>query len=400
VNRSRDQRAGMIDDRGTFISAAKDELRGKNADQFSDKRVSEIAINAMKTNVGITQTFDKLETIGGVPLAPSMVSVEPIDIPGGHRWLVVIGSDLADVDRLVEPIFRDALTWAIVLMVAVTAILASTATQMIRSRLRLERAQMELINKEMEQARQIQLNWLPEQPCEIKGIDIAAVNTPASHVSGDFYNWFELPDGRVAIIIGDVTGHGMSAAFLMATTQLLVRTNLPRLCDPGFCMEEVNRQLCTQVFNGQFVTMLIAIIDLENRHIDIASGGHPPPFVSEDGEIRALPIDPALVLGVEETTEYPTQRLPLSASASLLLYTDGVPDAISPSGDRFSAEKLKSSLDGRFTSARQMLDMVMRSINNFRTGVDLSDDLTLVAVQLKPTSVPKAPMVAASELAD
>ena len=63
---------------------------------------------------------------------------------------------------------------------------------------------------------------------------------------------------------------------LMATTQLLVRTNLPRVCDPGFCLEEVNRQLCTQVFNGQFVTMLIAVIDLENRQIDIASGGHPP----------------------------------------------------------------------------------------------------------------------------
>ena len=281
VNRSPDERAGLVDDRGTFISAARDEIRGKNAADFSDKRVAEMGLNALKTNSGNTQTFDKSGMIDGVVIHPSMISVEPVDIPGGRRWLVVIASDLSDVDNLVRPIFRDALAWSAVLVVAVVAILASTAIQMIRSRMRLEREQMALINKELEQARLIQMNWLPDQPCTIKGIDIAAVNTPASHVSGDFYNWFTLPDGRVAITIGDVTGHGMSAAFLMATTQLLVRTNLPRFCDPGFCLEEVNRQLCTQVFSGQFVTMQILLIDFENRQIDIASAGHPPPLMCD-----------------------------------------------------------------------------------------------------------------------
>src|SRR5207302_9547645 len=131
--------------------------------------------------------------------------------------------------------------------------------------------------------------------------------------SRGLYNSCELPDRRIAITIGDVTGHGMSAAFLMATTQLLVRTNLPRLGDPGYCLEEVNRQLCTQVFNGQFVTMQILLIDLENRQIDIASAGHPPPLWRDNGSIRPLPVEPQLVLGVDETTEYPTQRFPLQS---------------------------------------------------------------------------------------
>jgi len=273
-------------------------------------------------------------------------------------------------------------------MIAVVAILTSTAVQMIRSRLRLERAQMEMINKEMEQARQIQLNWLPDQPCTLKGIDIAAINTPASHVSGDFYNWFTLPDGRIAVIIGDVTGHGMSAAFLMATTQLLVRTNLPRFCDPGFCLEEVNRQLCTQVFHGQFVTMEILIIDLENMHVDIASAGHPAPLLCNGKATAPLALDPQLVMGVEETTEYATQRFPLTPGAGLVLFTDGVCDAIAPSCQRFSEAGLCEALRGKFASAELMLKTALQKLEAFRTGRDLSDDLTMVALHFQPVPAP------------
>src|SRR6201999_795865 len=131
---------------------------------------------------------------------------------------------------------------------------------------------------ELAEARQIQLAWLPEPTgSDCDSLDVAAVNLPASHISGDFYNWFALPDGRTAIVIGDVTGHGMAAAFLMATTQLLVRGVMTRVGDPGACLEEVNRQLCTQVFNGQFVTMVLMVIDSEQQYIDIANAGHPAP---------------------------------------------------------------------------------------------------------------------------
>jgi sigma-B regulation protein RsbU (phosphoserine phosphatase) len=175
---------------------------------------------------------------------------------------------------------------------------------------------MDILNRELTQARQIQLQWLPDQPCSFQQIDLAAVNMPASHVSGDFYNWFELPDGRIVVMVGDVTGHGMAAAFLMATTQLLVRTTMPGLCNPGLCLEEVNRQLCIQVFNGQFVTMLVMVMDPENGEIALASAGHPPPFVWENDVITELAIDPQLVLGVDPETKYETQRFPLGVPVS------------------------------------------------------------------------------------
>jgi sigma-B regulation protein RsbU (phosphoserine phosphatase) len=136
-----------------------------------------------------------------------------------------------------------------------------------------------MLNRELAQAREIQLAWLPDNDDDPPNIDLFAVNAPASHISGDFYNWFQLPDGRTVVVIGDVTGHGMAAAFLMATTQLLVRTTMPRVLDPARCLEEINRQLCVQVFNGQFFTMLIAVLDVRNGTVDVATAWHPRPLV-------------------------------------------------------------------------------------------------------------------------
>ena len=137
---------------------------------------------------------------------------------------MLVSSPLADVDSVVGSLFHRIVLWAVFVVVAMTGILVSTAVQMIRGRVKMERIRHEVLTRELERARQIQQAWLPRTAPACRWLDIAAVNYPAQHISGDFYNWFDLPDGRTAVVIGDVTGHGMSAAFLMATTQLLVRT--------------------------------------------------------------------------------------------------------------------------------------------------------------------------------
>jgi serine phosphatase RsbU (regulator of sigma subunit) len=235
---------------------------------------------------------------------------------------------------------------------------------------------------------------LPEKHCKLRAIDVAATNEPASHISGDFYNWFELPDGRAVVTIGDVTGHGIAAAFLMSTTQLMVRTIMMRVADPGRCMEEVNHHLCVQVFNGQFVTMLIMVIDLERNEVLTASAGHAGPLVGDGEAFEPLPVQAQLVLGVEESMTYPTERFPLSSSSSLLLYTDGVIDVQNPTGERFSEQRLQRSLYGRFDNAEDLLDAAADAVNDFRAGAELSDDLTFVALQLQGAPVPKEPVAA------
>jgi len=225
---------------------------------------------------------------------------------------------------------------------------------------------------------------------------VAAANTPASHISGDFYNWFEGADGRHVFVIGDVTGHGMAAAFLMATTQLMVRNVMARVSDPGAAMELVNRQLCSQVFHGQFVTMLILAMDLKKNQLEAASAGHPPPVICTpaDGKnaakLRRMELEAQLVLGVEKQIRYPTQKFALQPGSTLLLYTDGVLDAHAPSGDHFGTERLIAAINGHCRSAQETIDSVSDAVRQFRGTVELEDDLTLLAIQMQNSRVQTA----------
>jgi sigma-B regulation protein RsbU (phosphoserine phosphatase) len=316
-----------------------------------------------------------------------MITVEPVEVLG-RIWFVTVASDFTEVESVIKPVFKDVIVWAAGLAGLVTLILFSTTYQLIRSRARLERMKHEVIEKEIEDARAIQLHWLPKGKCGCSGIDIAALNLPATHISGDFYDWFELDDGRIVVTIGDVTGHGMAAAFLMATTQLLVRTVMHRVGDPGACLEEVNRQLSSQTFNGQFVTMLILVIDPSQCTLEVATAGHHPPLMGTGDAFAPLEVDPRLVLGVEPDEEFPTQRFELIAGSSLLLFTDGASDVQAPSGERFSNEGLAAALYGRYESADAILQAVRTAVDDFRRGRDLADDLTLVSIQLEPAPVP------------
>ena len=307
-------------------------------------------------------------------------------------WLVGV----LDHDSVVKPLeetTQTATLWAGAVVVAMSTILVSSAVQLIRGRNRLERLRTEMIDKELDDARRIQLMWLPDDEVhetETRQIDIAAENVPASRISGDFYNYFDLPDGRCALVIGDVTGHGMAAAFLMATTQLLIKTTLQRVIDPGKTLEEVNNLLCTQAFGGQFVTIQLIVVDPRTETLKIASAGHPPPLTCEPGGVwRPLDVDAQLVLGVMEGSEYPTQTLPLPRCNAMLLYTDGLIEAKNRADERFSEEQLCDWLGRRVgsevESAKQLAEETLGIVHDFSGGTVLEDDLTLLAVHLVPT---------------
>jgi serine phosphatase RsbU (regulator of sigma subunit) len=357
-------------------------LVGVNALTAEDPHVRRLAERARKSNQVETVAIEQPYTFGKVPRNPRMMTMVPVTIMGGQRWFLMVSSRLSEVDAVVNRLFGRALIWAIFVVIAMTGILVSTSVSMIRGRARLERARHEVLKREIDQAREIQKAWLPSEKIRMAMIDIAAVNRPANHISGDFYNWFELPDGRLVVTIGDVTGHGMSAAFLMATTQLLVRSTMMRVGDPGMCMEEVNRQLCTQIFVGQFVTMLIVVLDLARGEMQVATAGHYPPLLGNGKSFKSMPVDPQLVLGVDADEAYPTQEFQIPAGASLLLFTDGVLDVEGPQGKRFGRDRLVSSVDGSFENAQMLVDSLLAGVDRFRGGKELPDDLTFVAIQL------------------
>ena len=379
--------AWLFDESLTIMAASRPVLVGGNLNQLDDPQVKATLAAYQSDGFRGSRVMPAAFRIGPETFDPAVTSAEPIEIVPGKRWFVLISSPLAEVDQVVSALFDKVFWWAAFVTVAITAILVSTAGQMIRSRMRLESLRREVLERDLQQARQIQLAWLPQEGLCRPRIDIAAVNQPASHISGDFYNWFDLPDGRTAVVIGDVTGHGMSAAFLMATSQLLVRNTLSCIPDPGRCLEEVNRQLCVQVFNGQFVTMQILVFDLETGQVELATGGHPPPLVAENGDgLRPLPVEPQLMLGVEPDTTYPTERYDLPSGAHLLLYTDGVTDLQDPDGARLHGEGLLERAQGHHGTARDLLNTVLTGLSRFRGSRELGDDLTIVAIRLERQS--------------
>lgn len=386
VARTEDTAAFVLDESRTIIASSRPNLIGRRigsapstaASSMVDAALAPLAAASDETTILMSRPF----TVGAASFPPSMVTAQPFAVLD-RQWTVMITSPESDIDNVVRRIFGRAVLWAVFLALSMTAVLVSTAVQLIRNRARLERERHELLEKELRQAREIQLAWLPQARQAGAALDIATANHPASRISGDFYNWFELPDGRMAVVIGDVTGHGMAAAFLMATTQLLVRNTLPQALDPGRCLEEINRQLCTQVFNGQFVTLQVLVLDPRGDRVEIATAGHPPPLVGNGERFQPIPLEPNLVLGVERDSTYATETFDLSPRSTILLYTDGVLDAESAAGHRFGSDRLDDALAHPFDSAQAVIDAVLVGVDAFTRGHPLRDDLTLVAIQVQ-----------------
>jgi serine phosphatase RsbU (regulator of sigma subunit) len=377
----------LIDSGMRVITSTNSKLAGMNLDQFQNADLLDMIHTYQQHPKITTRAFTEPLVIGDVNLEPRMITLAPVNIAQEH-WMLFLAQPMSNIDASITPLFTRTLYWAAFLAASITAVLVSTSLQLIRAQSRLDRERRRSMEREILQARRIQQQWLPEMSSAPEGLDVAAINQPANQISGDFYNWFALPDGRSAIVIGDVTGHGMTAAFLMATTQLLVRNILYSTPDPGRAMEEVNRQLSSQMFRGQFVTMLIIAVDLEKKEIEVASAGHPAPLVLQNGKVYPLDSQAQLVLGIERDVQYPTQRFSLPEASGLLLYTDGVIDAIGSGDERFGLRRVVHSLNSPLPSAREMIGAVTAAVKQFRGPVDLHDDLTLVAIQWKKTATP------------
>ncbi|MGN6726219.1 MAG: PP2C family protein-serine/threonine phosphatase [Tepidisphaeraceae bacterium] len=325
----------------------------------------------------------------------SLIAQQSFEPVPSVRWHVIaLRTELREAIRVkLRPLFWQLLTQASLTVVAMVIVLVSTTTHLLEGRRRIERLRTEMLNRDLQKARRIQLNWLPAPYFRGDHLSIAAENRPAAHISGDFYNWFDLPAGeedstrKTVVVIGDVSGHGMPAAFLMATTQLMVRNTMPGLRDPGLCLAEVNRQLCSLVYNGQFVTMLILVIDHDNATIHVASAGHHPPLLKRNGVIESLPIDPQLVLGVDESVEFQTHRMRAMPNDVLLLYTDGAIEASNEEAEQFGPDRLREAFGACDNEPAEVLKCIVERLTAFHGPEDPDDDLTLLAIRLAPVAV-------------
>ncbi|MBG0788915.1 MAG: SpoIIE family protein phosphatase [Desulfovibrionaceae bacterium] len=247
-------------------------------------------------------------------------------------------------------------------------------------------AAKERIESELRIAHDIQMGILPKLfPAfpERKEFDVYASIEPAKEVGGDLYDFFFLDDDHFCFLVGDVSGKGVPAAFFMAVTKTLLKVVAERDFDPGVVLAKVNDDLAEDNEACMFVTLFLAVIDIDSGETRYASAGHNPPLLlPADGPCEWVPPLNELVAGVMEGTSYTTKTMRMNPGDTLFIYTDGVTEAMDKDNNLYSEDRLMEEVNqcgGR--SAESIIRTVAASIKAFTGGAEQSDDITMLAMQ-------------------
>ena len=252
----------------------------------------------------------------------------------------------------------------------------------------LEEAQAQLVEKErlereLELARGIQHSFLPRAFPRLPGLECAARYRPARQVGGDFYDVFPLGDQRVGLVMADVSDKGMAAALFMALTRSLIRAEAQRNPSPRSVLLNVNCLLLEMSQAGMFVTVFYGVLDVGQGLLQYVRAGHDRPLLlqADLGECKVLDAE-GMALGVVEEVVLEEVAVCLGSGDLLILYTDGITDAISPSGEFFGVKCFQDTmLAARAMDAQGACDLVFERVGQFQAGAAQFDDMALLVIR-------------------
>lgn len=204
----------------------------------------------------------------------------------------------------------------------------------------------------------------------------------ATTMGGDFYDFIELPDGRIGLVMADVSGKGVPAAFFMAVARTHLRELATRHAEPGACLARANEVLCTQNPMDLFVTVFYSVFDPQTGLLRYANGGHNPPVLRHaDGAVEPLDGQGGLVLGAMAGIDYPDHTLQLRTGDRLVLYTDGVTEAFNAALEAYGEARLIAEVraHGAGTPAA-LVERICQSVTAFAGSAPQSDDITLTVL--------------------
>ena len=247
------------------------------------------------------------------------------------------------------------------------------------------REQLTAIQHELGIASQIQQSMLPKifPPFpDRQEFSLYATMFPAKEVGGDFYDFFLIDHNRLGFVIGDVSGKGVPAAIFMAVSRTLLRATALEGLTPGECLHYVNTALSTESDTAMFVTTFYGVLNTDTGQVDYAVGGHNPPYLLRHDGVKAMEVNAGIVVGVLSDAEYETSSIQLAPGEGIVLYTDGVTEALDASEVLFSEERLEELLGEVKDQAPE--DIVRRVVGDVRRhagGVPQSDDVTVMAIR-------------------
>ena len=250
-----------------------------------------------------------------------------------------------------------------------------------------EHNQLESIKGDLAVAREIQQAILPRIfppfPENAEELDIAASMNAAKDVGGDFYDFFRIDEDRIGFVIADVSGKGVPAAIFMAVSRTLIRATGIRGVVPSECITYSNELLAKESANFMFVTVFYGIYNIKTGEVTYTNAGHNPPYLMKaDGTIEQLPLSKDIVVGALDDFQFSEETLQLEHGDTLLLYTDGVTEAINVNNEEFGEKRLEDTLkDVAHQNCQQIIDAVKENVSSFAGEAEQSDDIKLLAIK-------------------
>jgi serine phosphatase RsbU (regulator of sigma subunit) len=236
------------------------------------------------------------------------------------------------------------------------------------------------VERDLELAHEVQHGFLPEDRPSLPGYEFFDFYKPANLVGGDYFDYLSLPDGKTAIVVADVVGHGIAAALMMAKLSAESRFSLASASDPAKAIRMLNDRLCALQVD-RFVTAAILVLDPKSHTISIANAGHMAPIrYCANGHLEEPGADVAgLPLGIMEGMEYQQASLQLQPGESMTLYTDGVNEAADPAGKLFTIDRIRKKVADSKGSVASLGKELVQDVQQFIGGGAQLDDMCVVA---------------------
>jgi sigma-B regulation protein RsbU (phosphoserine phosphatase) len=238
----------------------------------------------------------------------------------------------------------------------------------------------ERIKAELNIAYRIQAANLPKEGIFNEYYSVNGYSQPAKEVGGDFFDYYELDDDHLAIVIGDASGKGVPAAILAMISQVMIKQMLKNTRDPSEILYLLNNQLCENNSESMFITLWIGIYNKTTGKLIFSNAGHNPPLIKENGEFKYLNIDAGLVLGIMEDFDFVREEITLREQ--IVLFTDGITDASNTKNEMYGEDKLLNFFN-KFKSDKGPIMPLLSDIHEFTRDAEQFDDMTVLYLKIK-----------------
>ena len=262
------------------------------------------------------------------------------------------------------------------------AIASQAAAAIENARLLEESMQAQALERQVTLAAEVQHRMIPTKPPMVKGVELASAYLPCFELGGDFFDFIELPDENVGLAVADVSGKGVPASLTMAAVRAALRAQVDNVYYLYEIMRRINLMVSRDSSVGEFVTLFYGVLDARNRRFTYCNAGHPPGLILRAGKIIEMGSD-NMVLGVNPDEKYTQQIVQLQAGDTLLIYTDGLTDAMNFQQQLFGRQRVMDAFLASGASAEAVAQNILWSMRRFAGLNKRNDDVTMIAAKIK-----------------